>query len=185
MVCFVSLRRCFTWAVECINLATPWELVAFFLTFDAKIFNKFIQKQTTTKKKKIKWNNVNVEHKKIVCIAFLLLLLSDQCANCMCSSFTPRIVDREKIQQQTIVVMDKSEKTNLMHILYHAPFALNSFNVGTVVVVGFFLSAPQYSTSLCHHHFFLLFRLLSRNVSLFYFRICFNLVYLFIVFTEY
>lgn len=70
------------------------------------------------------------------------LLLSDQCANCMCSSSTPRrTVDCENSNNKQSLSWKRSTKKNLMHILYHAPFALNSFNV--VVVVGFAPSAQH------------------------------------------
>lgn len=55
------------------------------------------------------------------------LLLSFLCANCMCIvfQFTPSISGGKQNNRRRCT----REKKNLMHILYHAPFALNSFNI--------------------------------------------------------
>lgn len=66
--------------------------------------------------------------KKIV--SLLLSFLCVQIACVLCSNLRPVSATKSK----TIVVAARTEnveerKKLLMHILYHAPFALNSFNV--------------------------------------------------------
>lgn len=60
------------------------------------------------------------------------LLLGFLCANCMCIVFQFTLSVSTAESKTIVAVATKtitSEKKSLMHILYHAPFALNSFNI--------------------------------------------------------